>query len=461
MSSGDTVRSLSFIAMGMLVAFPIVLTFARYRRLSSAWGWLTASALLGLVLKPVYAATRLSPGDAEALFWRDVDLTSAWLAAGLATVGTTLLTVGYRSALGTSRPDYAPSESVTSGSALVRGACTTFAALGPAALYRYVSITGGFDPTSLSTKRVVLGDLSATELQGVGPELAVGRAALIASIALFHLQRSRQRSTILAVGLIGVNLLLPIYSSDRTGVLLPLLQIGLLVTASRSKRIRPKTVVVAVLVAMMALQLLTSLRAVGRTEADVEFSPLSTVDSLLLNRSLFDLSKNIHVMRLAGGDELGWMFGESYVNAVLAPVPRSIWPAKPLISTGPELAKAAYDSPGFGVPPGLIGEAYWNFSLIGLLLIPTFVGRAVGKLDAQDLRGLSPFSQIVYVVLLLPIPYNAVAGSAASTAVEIYRDALLLATLAVVGRLDHAMGGGVATRTRLQHGPPQLARTVG
>ena len=65
---------------------------------------------------------------------------------------------------------------------------------------------------------------------------------------------------------------------------------------------------------------------------------------------------------------VGFLWGESYLSIPAAPIPRAIWPDKPQAG-GKMNATYIFNNPLNGIPPGNIGEAYWNFHLPGVVAV--------------------------------------------------------------------------------------------
>jgi oligosaccharide repeat unit polymerase len=72
-----------------------------------------------------------------------------------------------------------------------------------------------------------------------------------------------------------------------------------------------------------------------------------------------------------------FLYGQSYLSAILFFVPRGVWPEKPR-GVGPMTNAYIYREEemhpgeviqGAGIPPGALGEAYWNFYYPGVVLI--------------------------------------------------------------------------------------------
>lgn len=77
-------------------------------------------------------------------------------------------------------------------------------------------------------------------------------------------------------------------------------------------------------------------------------------------------------------------YGKSYIGALCFPIPRSIWPSKPLISLDEFNAYSVYGIPigsGFqAIPAGMLGEAFLNFGILGAPFIVAVFGTFVAKL---------------------------------------------------------------------------------
>ena len=73
-----------------------------------------------------------------------------------------------------------------------------------------------------------------------------------------------------------------------------------------------------------------------------------------------------------------YRYGNTYWVQIVNPIPRFLWPSKPIEDAGLELAKMKgmiQDGDAYlTVSPGLIGEMYWNFSIPGIAFISLFLG---------------------------------------------------------------------------------------
>ena len=109
------------------------------------------------------------------------------------------------------------------------------------------------------------------------------------------------------------------------------------------------------------------LRHTDAADAVQKASMEDSLKSLLLNRNGPNLAKTAHIINHLPG-KLEFQYGRTIAVWALAPIPRAIFPGKPLIHSGPIIGTEIYGTKVSGVPPGLIAEMYWNFHLAGAIL---------------------------------------------------------------------------------------------
>lgn len=419
-------RYVSICLIGALIfsgfMIPVV---ARRVRLHSTYGWMLASAFFGLLFRPLYLLLFSSDRRSqENLFWRDIPTEQfMWPAVVLATAA---LVFAFAYLAGISHSTQLPRlERLEGAEAALMSAASLLGWVGIFAAVLYVRETGGFDVSSLSTKRVVANS-SGDSLASVGPVLALGRLGLVAAVVSYHMRKASGRKTLSAALLLLGNVFLPFYASDRTGVLLIGLQLLALASFRAKGRVSRRTIATGLVALVLLFQVLSTLRTTGRSDSDFTLeSPVATAEVLVFNRSFFDLSKNLHVVR-ATGNELDTKFGATFASVVIGPIPRSLWPNKPIVSPGPEIGRTIYDLPVTGVPPGFFAEGYWNFKFFGMLFLAVPFGLLCGRIDSTTPRNLGSFAQVVYCILLLPLAYNAVASSFSGVALDVLRDGVSL-----------------------------------
>jgi oligosaccharide repeat unit polymerase len=84
---------------------------------------------------------------------------------------------------------------------------------------------------------------------------------------------------------------------------------------------------------------------------------------------------SIHYVQLRGHD-----YGQLYVNALLLPIPRDLWPGKPL-QISVRFRDFLFGDTLGGAPPGLLGEGYIAFGTIGVILASIVMGWMIGRID--------------------------------------------------------------------------------
>ena len=68
-------------------------------------------------------------------------------------------------------------------------------------------------------------------------------------------------------------------------------------------------------------------------------------------------------------------YGATYGLWLIAPIPRAIWPDKPIVRIGGVLGAAVFGTnQRSGIPPGAVGEAYLNFGWLGIPFVLFILG---------------------------------------------------------------------------------------
>lgn len=101
--------------------------------------------------------------------------------------------------------------------------------------------------------------------------------------------------------------------------------------------------------------------------------------------------------------QVDYIQGSSYMAVLTLPVPRGLWPAKPGLIAG-MVGETFFNAP-VGMPPGPIGEAYWNFGIPGVLGVFTLFGlfsRWLATAFASYTH--QPAAIVLYVITLFLFP---------------------------------------------------------
>jgi hypothetical protein len=149
--------------------------------------------------------------------------------------------------------------------------------------------------------------------------------------------------------------------------------VGLMIWMLRERRLAFVRTLAMGLVALAVLQVLGDYRRSGwEGESDWESATdTSLVESVtsgggeLSDRT--STSDGAFPIYARVPDDVPLLYGESYLAIIAMPVPRVLWPDKPSGIEGH--VGNVFFGVDAGVPPGAVGEAYWNFHVAGVVLV--------------------------------------------------------------------------------------------
>jgi oligosaccharide repeat unit polymerase len=382
--------------------------------LFSPWLGVVVSVVLSVTLRGLYIELKLpSQEEVDHYFLRGLP-TEAFFRPGLILLASlALLTAGFRfGGRKRSRPPSLPGRLAHdrwSDRRLVV-VVVLFTLATAVALVLYALSSGGFDPTQLSaTRRHELE--TGSRISGFGALLAVGSLGRVAFLlVLVRLTASKRRLSIPRAALLGVLFLvavsLPFYGSTRLPIMwLIICTCG--VFYYTGYRVGWKALVAVALAAALALNVMVQLRKSNTVKVALDASVVAKIfEPAVVNQNLLGIAKTGQIIN-AVPNRLPLAYGRSIAVWFVAPIPRQVWPDKPNISSGKEIADKVYGQPtGGGIPPGLVGELYWNFALPGALLGALLAGLLLRRLyDRFSLRsGADDRNRLFfYAVVILPI----------------------------------------------------------
>ena len=186
------------------------------------------------------------------------------------------------------------------------------------------------------------------------------------------------------------------FMSSRASIVLLMID-GLMIYYLMKERIELRKFVVAGGLAVGLLLLILA----SRDTSEHSFGDI--VEKTFAGRDLMDISKTAHIIN-AVPDKIEYRNGETLYGFLVAPIPRSMWPEKPMwAERGSFLMMNVFgDVHGrTGMPPGLIAEFYWNFGLSGVCLGMFFMGLLFRQVHLvfEPYRG-NPTSVLIYTIVV-------------------------------------------------------------
>ena len=161
-------------------------------------------------------------------------------------------------------------------------------------------------------------------------------------------------------------------SGSRSNVVI-LILLGIFIWMLREKRMAIPHVIVGSIVGLVFIGVLGQLRwstwrGFVNWKVLTNFSILKSFYSAFSEMQFRTGEKNaLYPIIEKVPDQVGLLYGSSYAALLMTPIPRVIWSGKPQ-GIGPRTARTFFGALG-GIPPGPIGEAFWNFHVPGLLLV--------------------------------------------------------------------------------------------
>lgn len=246
--------------------------------------------------------------------------------------------------------------------------------------------------------------------------------------------------TLVALGVAFLSL------GSRSSAIYPVF-VGLVIWMLRERRIVFVPIAVGVVVAIYVVGALGAFRRSGwvgeaNWEAATESSFTSTVIGTTQGEIAQRSSSGDAELAVYGHvpDEVALLWGSSYANAMVTPIPRALWPGKPGQVGG--LAGRVFFRMDAGAPPGAVGEAYWNFHVPGVIGIFGLFGIIVNWLARTFQRNAD---QRGAVALYAPTLFLAHTPDSSAFVACIIPLASLLLIFVVVGIVDLGPRQPVAT----------------
>jgi hypothetical protein len=158
--------------------------------------------------------------------------------------------------------------------------------------------------------------------------------------------------------------------------------------------------------AMAVLGLFWSAASVsGRNSGRVDWDKATEVDYVG-----FEMFRELLYISSIVPEKTGYKYGHTYYVQAVNPIPRALWPSKPVGDAGLELAKhrgmVAGGDAYLTVSPGLLGEMYWNFGVFGIGGLSGLLGYLAKSWDrvrpysAQSILAFTVFAAGLAIIFL-------------------------------------------------------------
>jgi len=178
-------------------------------------------------------------------------------------------------------------------------------------------------------------------------------------------------------GLFGASLVLVFASTgSRSGVIIPVLLL-ILIWSMRHNRIPFKSIGVVAVAGVFLIGVLGEFRTdrslaeqpIGESLSEVGISLTEGISTGVETITQYSGSvEGLYPILARVPDEESLLLGKSYLSLLTLPIPRAIWLDKPE-AAGTLAGGVFFGNPSRGVPPGSVGEAYWNFHILGVIAV--------------------------------------------------------------------------------------------
>ena len=245
----------------------------------------------------------------------------------------------------------------------------------------YVSIYGVLDDLSrVSTKLRMYDDDGNSHAHGY---LILGASLSQIAFLLLYVYRSIQLKkkkglgiwlNVILISLLIIGLIQPMISSQRTPIIYFLISVSAINNFCYKRWSLSKLSSIFLIIILVVIGMGVFRFANGRGDTAfgyyLEHAGLNyMVSTIAGSGNLFGLGKT-GILINAVPEKIDFQNGSTYGLWAIAPIPREIWPDKPIVRIGGIVGSVVYGTTErSGVPPGYIGEAFLNFGWWGVPFI--------------------------------------------------------------------------------------------
>jgi len=250
----------------------------------------------------------------------------------------------------------------------LKGKILTLTVIGMLVFFVYLQFKGGITNHLLSWAQ---GRFNA--LAGDGPIFVMVKTAPLAVLIWYAFDDRTERNPFFWIVLISVIPLQFILTGSRSSIVY-LGTLFLLITIWKKKKIPGIRVVLFGAMALVLIGFLGNIRS-STFKGNIEWASLLEFNFFELvedtQEEMARRSESNGYLAVIGTvpEEVDHLYGESYIGTLLFFIPRYFWAGKPRGAGAISGERIFRKSSGAGIPPGPVGEAYWNFSVFGVILV--------------------------------------------------------------------------------------------
>lgn len=143
---------------------------------------------------------------------------------------------------------------------------------------------------------------------------------------------------------------------------------------------------------------------------------IGKIERFMQGRYFVDIVKTSYLLE-AFPRKIDYLHGQTLIGWIFAPVPRSIWPDKPIfMHISSVLSTLVFNEPSNNIPPGIFAEMYINFGWVGILVGMFFIGYIIQYIYNTFLQNKNILIvQAIYAIIIIrlsTILYNTSMGDA-------------------------------------------------
>ncbi len=223
-----------------------------------------------------------------------------------------------------------------------------------------------------STKRMfdiggIEGGKTTFQYLKIGADIA--SASTLAFACYYYRVAHTFRNFLILTVLFLIAIFVPLIASIRGEIVYLFLSI-LIVRHYSLKKTSIRTLLVVFVSAMVLLSYLEGLRQKNKVNREAStFAFTKIVHTLVYTAHFVGVGKTSVIMTQIP-KKYDYLKGSSYLSVFIAPIPRVLWLNKPVVRIGQFVGVKLMERKSIsGVVPGVIGEAYMNFGIPGIMVI--------------------------------------------------------------------------------------------